>query len=79
MTRLLLIAGAALALLLAAPARAADDVAEARAHFDQGSKLYRAGKYRDAIAEFQAAYRLKPHGAIHYNVAQCREKLEQWP
>lgn len=79
MTRPLLIASAALALLLAAPARAADDVAEARAHFDQGSKLYRAGKYRDAIVEFEAAYRLKPHGAIHYNVAQCREKLERWP
>jgi PEGA domain len=79
MTRPLLVAGAALALLLAAPSRAADDVAEARAHFDQGSKLYRAGKYRDAIVEFEAAYRLKPHGAIHYNVAQCREKLEHWP
>lgn len=79
MTRPLLVAVAALALLLAAPSPAADDVAEARAHFDQGSKLYRAGKYRDAIVEFDAAYRLKPHGAIHYNVAQCREKLEQWP
>ena len=74
-----LILGATLALLLAAPAAAADDVAEARAHFDQGSRLYRAGKHRDAIVEFEAAYRLKPHGAIHYNVAQCREKLEQWP
>jgi len=79
MNRPLLITAAALALLLAAPSRAADDVAEARAHFDQGSKLYRAGKYRDAIVEFEAAYRIKPHGAIHYNVAQCREKLEQWP
>jgi hypothetical protein len=79
MNRPLLIAAAALALLLAAPSRAADDVAEARAHFDQGSKLYRAGKFRDAIVEFEAAYRIKPHGAIHYNVAQCREKLEQWP
>ena len=79
MSRPLLIASAVLALLLAAPSSAADDVAEARAHFDQGSKLYRAGKYRDAIVEFEAAYRLKPHGAIHYNVAQCREKLEHWP
>jgi hypothetical protein len=79
MTRPLLLAGAALALLLAGPAGAADDVAEARAHFEQGSKLYRAGKYRDAIVEFDTAYRIKPHGAIRYNVAQCREKLEQWP
>ncbi len=79
MIRPLLIACAALALLLAAPSRAADEVTEARAHFDQGSKLYRAGRFRDAIVEFDAAYRIKPHGAIHHNVAQCREKLEQWP
>ena len=79
MTRPILLLGAALALLLARPAAAADDVAEARARFGQGTKLYQAGKYRDAIVEFEAAYRIKPAGAIHYNVAQCREKLEQWP
>ena len=79
MTRPLLAAGALLALLLALPCPAADDVTEARTRFDQGSKLYRAGKYRDAIVQFEAAYRVKPHGAIHYNVAQCWEKLEQWP
>ncbi len=79
MTRPLLAAGALLALLLALPCPAADDVTEARTRFDQGSKLYRAGKYRDAIVQFEAAYRIKPHGAIHYNVAQCWEKLEQWP
>ncbi len=79
MTRPLLAAGALLALLLALPCPAADDVTEARTRFDQGSKLYRAGKYRDAIVQFEAAYRIKPHGAIHYNVAQCWERLEQWP
>jgi len=79
MTRPLLLLWAALALLVSLPAGAADDVAEARARFAQGTKLYQGGKYRDAIVEFEAAYRLKPHGAIHYNVAQCREKLEQWP
>jgi hypothetical protein len=31
------------------------------------------------MAEFEAAYRLKPHGAIQFNVAQCRERLEDWP
>jgi tetratricopeptide (TPR) repeat protein len=67
-----------LAALAAAPA-AADEVAEARARFDQGARLYRAGKYREAIGQFEAAYRVKPHGAIHFNIAQCREKLEEWP
>lgn len=66
------------AALVALPARA-DDTAEAKARFRKGAELYRAGKYRDAIAEFEAAYRLKPAGAIHFNVAQCREKLAEWP
>lgn len=74
-----LLSAALLALLLAAPAGAADEVAEARAQYDQGARLYRAGKYLEAIDAFEAAYRLKPHGAIHFNVAQCREKLGQWP
>jgi PEGA domain-containing protein len=66
------------ALLVSAPVRA-DDVAEAKARFKKGAELYRAGKWRDAIAEFEAAYRLKPAGAIHFNVAQCRERLSEWP
>jgi tetratricopeptide (TPR) repeat protein len=69
------------AALLASPAaaRAEDEAAEAKARFRKGADLYRAGKWREAIAEFEAAYRLKPHGAIHFNVAQCREKLAEWP
>jgi hypothetical protein len=70
----------ALALVAAAPSPArADDVEEARTHFRRGAAHFERGRYREAIAEFQAAYRLKPHGAIHFNVAQCRERLEQWP
>ncbi|MFY3746206.1 PEGA domain-containing protein [Anaeromyxobacter sp. Red801] len=57
----------------------ADDVAEASAHFRKGSALYQQRQWRAAIAEFEAAYRLKPHGAIHFNVARCREQLEEWP
>lgn len=75
---------AALALVLAAGLAApalprADDVALARARFKAGADLYKARRYREAIDAFEAAYRLKPHGAIHFNVAQCREKLEEWP
>ncbi|ACG74917.1 PEGA domain protein [Anaeromyxobacter sp. K] len=57
----------------------ADDVAEASAHFRKGSALYQQRQWRAAIAEFEAAYRLKPHGAIHFNVARCREQLQEWP
>jgi hypothetical protein len=67
-----------LVLLGAAPAVHADDVAEAKARFRRGAELYRASRWREAIAEFEAAYRLKPHGAIHFNVAQCRERLGEW-
>ena len=62
----------------AAPARG-DDVADARAYYREGTQLYKAGKYRAAITAFENAYRKKPHGAIHYNLAQCREKLGEWP
>jgi hypothetical protein len=65
--------------LLAPPSTRADDVAEAKASFRKGADLYRAKQYREAIGEFEAAYRLKPAGAIHYNVAQCRERLGEWP
>jgi tetratricopeptide (TPR) repeat protein len=67
-----------LVLLGAAPPVRADDVAEAKVRFRRGAELYRASRWREAIAEFEAAYRLKPHGAIHFNVAQCRERLGEW-
>lgn len=65
----------AAAVALAAPAARGDDVAEARAHFRKGTQLYRTGRYAAAIAEFEAAYRAKPAGAVHFNVAQARERL----
>lgn len=79
MIRTLVASIAALALLLATPPARADDVALAKAHLRRGAELYRAGKWRAAIVEFEAAYRAKPHGAIHFNVAQCRERLSEWP
>jgi hypothetical protein len=66
-------------LALAGVARAADDVEQAKAHFRRGVELYKAQRWKDAAAEFEAAYRTKPHGAIRFNVAQCRERLEEWP
>lgn len=69
---------AALALLATTPSRA-DDVADAKARFKKGAELYRAGMWREAIAEFEVAYKLKPAGAIHFNIAQCRERLSEWP
>lgn len=78
MIRLVATILAAALVAVAVPARA-DDAAEAKARFKKGAELYRAGQFRGAIEEFEAAYRLKPAGAIHFNVAQCREKLAEWP
>jgi hypothetical protein len=74
-----LAAAAVLAVLAGAGVARADDVGEAKARFKRGAELYKAKRWREAMEEFQAAYRAKPHGAIHFNVAQCRERLEDWP
>jgi hypothetical protein len=53
--------------------------AAARKHFDKGTQLYKQARYQDAIAEFEAAYKAKQHAAIHFNLAQCHEKLGDLP
>jgi tetratricopeptide (TPR) repeat protein len=60
-------------------APAADVTREAKARFKKGSELYREARYREAIVEFEAAMRLRPHGVIHYNLAQCHERLGDIP
>jgi tetratricopeptide (TPR) repeat protein len=74
---------AALLVAAASPARAdgpAPDVtAQAKARFKRGSELYREARYREAIAEFEEANRLRPHGVIFYNLAQCHERVGDIP
>jgi hypothetical protein len=69
----------AIACLVAATDARGDDVEQAKARFRHAVELFKQQRWREAAGEFEAAYRLKPHGAIHYNVAQCRERLEEWP
>ena len=52
-----------------------DPAAAARAAYRKGADLYKAGKYREAIAEFEAADRLKPSPALQFNIGQAWEKL----
>lgn len=47
----------------------------ARAHFKTGIKLYRDGNYPGALAEFEAAYELKPGPGSLQNVALCQKAL----
>lgn len=67
---------------LSTPAHASDApealdarTAEAKAQFKQGVQLYKQARYGEAVETFETAYRLKPHGVVRFNVAQCYEKL----
>jgi hypothetical protein len=48
---------------------------EARSHYEQGQKLYEEGHYEEAIAEYKAAYQLKPHWSLLYNIGQAYERV----
>jgi tetratricopeptide (TPR) repeat protein len=66
-------------LLLAGPV-AADEGAparneQARAHFLAGQTAYRAARYTEALAEFQAGYELSPRAAFLLNLAQTERRL----
>jgi len=43
----------------------------ARKHFDRGLSLAHAGRYSEAIVEFEQAYQLSPHFAVLFNVGQA--------
>ncbi len=63
------------------PARSSEQSVEtpqaesAKAHYDKAQQLYATGNYDEAIAEYQEAYRLKPHPNVLYNIAQAYERL----
>ncbi|MDC0710454.1 tetratricopeptide repeat protein [Stigmatella sp. ncwal1] len=68
-----------LGLLMPLAARAAAPTeqakAEARVKFAEGNAFYEKGNYRQALASFDAAYRLVPLPAFLFNVAQCHRQL----
>jgi len=51
------------------------DLATARRHFENGIKLYRDQNYAGALAEFEAAYRIKPGAGSLQNVGLCYKAL----
>ena len=50
-------------------------VEQARAHFDAGNQHYAAGRYLEAIREFQAGYALVPRPNFLVNLGQAYRKL----
>jgi len=63
----------------AAPAEGAGDEQEARARakalFETGVAAYEAGRYEEALASFQEAFRVRPHPLVRVNIANCYDKL----
>lgn len=53
------------------PALAEDDKAAAKAHYEQGTKLYNLGEFADAEKEYRAAYMATPDPVLLFNIAQC--------
>lgn len=48
----------------------------AEAHYKRARELYQLGRYREAIAQLEAALKLDPHGAeLLYNLGLIHEKL----
>jgi len=66
-----------LLVLVAAPARAETDVEKARAHFRTGQAHFQAGRYDEAIVEYQAAYELARRPELLFNIGSAyRKKAE---
>ena len=51
------------------------DVGSAKAAFDQGLEFARQERFREAIAAFETAYRLRPHYSVLYNISQSYLRL----
>ena len=62
-------------LLLWSCVASAQRIDEARARFEEGQRLYEAGKFEEAIGAFEAAYKAKPHPNVLYNIGQSYERL----
>lgn len=59
-----------------ARAQSADETkVRAKALFEQGVADYDAGRYEQALASFQEAYRIRPHPLVNVNIANCYDKL----
>lgn len=56
---------------LAGARASADDAKLARQHFEDGSRLYDLGKFRDAAHQYEEAYKYKPDPALLFNIGQA--------
>lgn len=62
--------------LAADPAPSIDD--QAKAAYREASAEYALGHYRDALAKFELAFKLKQLPGLLFNIAQCHRQLKQF-
>src|SRR4051812_27371990 len=60
-----------LLVLLCSPRAHADDLADAKAHYQRGTKLYDLQRYLEAAKEYEAAFELKDEPALLFNIGQA--------
>ncbi|RMH44053.1 MAG: tetratricopeptide repeat protein [Deltaproteobacteria bacterium] len=80
MSRAALAVAVVVASIVPPPAAQADErpdraTARARAHFERGEALFALGRFREALAEYEAAFEAKPLPQFLFNVAQCHRNL----
>jgi hypothetical protein len=51
---------------------------EADRHFKSGVALFKEGKFKEALAEFERAYEIAPHPLVLYNIAGCHRELSNY-
>lgn len=61
--------------LVPGPGRAADRELEATLRYEHGLSLYKTGHLVESLAEFQAAYAIKPLPKLLFNIGQLHRKL----
>jgi len=59
-----------LAVLLCARPASADDAGDAKVHYQKATAHYAVGEYKEAAAEYEAAFKAKQDPALLYNAAQ---------
>jgi hypothetical protein len=64
-----------IAILVTAPLASAEDVAGARAAFEQGASLASEGRWNDALAQFERSAAMRPHATTLYNLGFCERAL----
>ncbi len=64
--------------LLALPVHAETPPPEAKSAYEAGVAHFRAGRYADAIAEFNKAYRVAPNPVLVFNMARAFEELKDF-